>query len=187
MTWPGTAAAPDEPFSVDVVVDDPAGPRAAVSYPPFADALPLADFEVVQVRGAGRQAVRLELDCRNRPDAVALLTPDDPETQFHVSTFVRSHPSGNGYIVVRVERRPGTAEQRPQSLETVLDPVRHRSAVTALCELGSALIITRAQPRQAAIGVSCTVDRDQLDKAYDAALRNPRRVRYVARRPEPSG
>jgi hypothetical protein len=171
---------PAEPFAVEIMVSDPAGPRAAVGYPPFADAIPLADFTVPPVGADGPPAVTLELDCRDRPDAVELLAGGPGRARFQVSTYLRLHESGNGYIVVRVDRHSEEPTELSRFLETVLDPVLHGAAVTGLCELGGALVIARAQPRQDAVGVLCSVDREQLENAYDAALRNPRRLRYVA-------
>lgn len=169
------------PEPIDIVVTDPQGLRAKVDYPPFSSAAPLLNSSVVEMgsAGEGRKAIQLNIGCCAHPEAAEFIRSVGPMGRLYtVSISMRAHPSGNGYVVLRVSQGRDSAAPSGPALETALDPVEHRPVIDALRESGLAIIVVDARPGQAASGLVLQLDQDSLDRAYAAALSHPRRIRF---------
>jgi len=155
---------------IEIVVTDPRGLRAAVSYPPFTTAVPIVGSSVLDCGTA-----RADVDCSRHPGAAALLADPRSGDTLLVEVLMLAHPTGNGYVILRLGR-VGAAPD----VEVALDPVVHAEVLAAIIDSGQLLLVDVGRGSGPVTGWAVTVDSAAVRAKTTAALTHPRRVRLLS-------
>jgi hypothetical protein len=165
---------------VRVTVSDPHGPRAPVQGPPFPAAVPIVAADILPGPGSPGpdRVMGLGLDCTGHPAAARLLATSGADRALCVAIEMRTHATGNGYVVLGIDlgERPAPVPGHTAALELVFDPVLHAGILDEVRRIGWLMLVDVAATPPGLSAWTLGLDTRLLAEMTESALAHPRVV-----------